>query len=91
MSCFNNFKAFSQIYTAGRYKRKTLEMCPFRITIFCSPDTKLHGSLFFIYSIINIFLQISSGHPLQHRLVLDLLKSLFERNYPQLDTLVEVT
>lgn len=34
--------------------------------------------------------EISSSHPLQHELVLNLLKSLFERNYPELDTLVEL-
>lgn len=34
--------------------------------------------------------EICSCHPLQHENVFDLLKDLFERNYPDLDTLMEL-
>lgn len=34
--------------------------------------------------------EINSGHPLLHVHVFNLLKKLFERNYPQLDTLIEI-
>jgi len=34
--------------------------------------------------------EVSTTHSLQHELVLNILKNFYERNYPQLDTLVEL-
>ncbi|XP_047126702.1 negative elongation factor D isoform X1 [Hydra vulgaris] len=34
--------------------------------------------------------EMSNNHPLQHELIMNLLQNLFERNYPKLNTLVEL-
>ncbi|XP_066928069.1 negative elongation factor D-like [Clytia hemisphaerica] len=80
---------FSLIYQCIRYPIISVGIIHW--IKYCFSDTHYHKVITDSSPFQVVLLdEINSSHPLLHSRVLELLKELFERNYPQLDTLIEI-